>query len=443
MASEEGSVDNHELAAPPGPVPGSERITSVDTLRGVAVLGILVMNIYAFAMPAAAYGNPLLMGGTEWYNLATWYVTHIVFDQKFMTIFSMLFGGGLVIMWQRTRSKDTEFGRIYFRRQLWLLLIGIAHAYLIWFGDILFLYAIIGMIAYFFRRIEPRNLIILGIMLLTVGPVLSLSGGAYLEQLERQSAEIAADLDAGEAITSRDRATRDKWASFATFLSPSTDNLQDEVRVHRGDYAGIVKHHAPRLLELHLSAPYNPAFWRIAGLMLIGMALMKAGILAGKPDARLYRMMALCGYGLGLPVTIASSAIATTARWDGVFLYGVGSLPNYVGSILVALGHIATVMLIVKAGIAARLVARFAAVGRMALTNYLMHSVVMTTLFYGYGLGLYGHIPRAAQMLFVAGMLGFQLWLSPIWLDKFRFGPAEWLWRSLTYWTRQPMWRRG
>ena len=118
---------------------------------------------------------------------------------------------------------------------------------------------------------------------------------------------------------------------------------------------------------------------------------------------------------------------------------GVGGIPNYYGSILVGLGHVALVMSVIKSGALQRLIAKSAAVGRMALTNYLMHSLVMTTIFYGYGFGLYGQVPRIWQMAFVAAMLGFQLWFSTYWLERYRFGPAEWLWRSLTYLRLQPL----
>ena len=150
---EEISADQGgEMANSGTPVAGAQRITAIDTLRGVAVLGILVMNIYGFAMPLPAYSNPLVMGGTEWYNLGTWFFTHVFFDQKFMTIFSLLFGGGTVLMWQRAQARGAKFGRIYFRRSFWLLLIGVVHGYLIWFGDILFHYALIGMFIYLFRK---------------------------------------------------------------------------------------------------------------------------------------------------------------------------------------------------------------------------------------------------------------------------------------------------
>ncbi|MEM9209275.1 MAG: DUF418 domain-containing protein, partial [Pseudomonadota bacterium] len=118
----------------PAPVSAGERLTAIDTLRGVAVLGILVMNIYAFAMPFPAYGNPLLMGGTEWYNIGTWYFTHVFFDLKFMAIFSMLFGAGIIIMWERAEARGAGFTSLHYRRQFWLLVFGALHGYLLWGG---------------------------------------------------------------------------------------------------------------------------------------------------------------------------------------------------------------------------------------------------------------------------------------------------------------------
>ena len=149
--------------------------------------------------------------------------------------------------------------------------------------------------------------------------------------------------------------------------------------------------------------------------------------------------MMLIGYGIGLPVMAYSSWLLHANQWDGLFMFQVGLTPNYFGSAFVAAGHIGLVMTLVQSGALSSLLDRFAAVGRMAFTNYLMHSIVMTTVFYGYGLNLYTEIPRIGQMGFVVALVGLQLLLSPWWLARFHFGPAEWLWRSLTYWRRQPM----
>lgn len=409
-----------------GPVSGRERFAAVDTLRGVAVLGILVMNIYAFAMPIQAYGNPLLMGGTEWYNLGTWFVTHVFFDQKFMTIFSMLFGGGMVIMWQRAEARSAPFGRIFYRRQLWLLVIGALHGYLVWFGDILVPYAVMGMLVFFFRRAGARRLVTIGVCLLMITPIMSILAAEGIDELRRQVAEVNSRLEVGVTVSEEELAAADEWAEMEVFVAPNAAALAGNVAAYRGSYADTLDARIPETIQTQTG---GLIFYgaRIAGLMLIGMGLVKSGTLVGIKDERHYKRMLLWGYGLGLPIGLLSSWSLWKAHWDGVFMFGVGMIPNYVGSVLVALGHVAAVMLLVKKGYAAALMARFSAVGRMALTNYLLHSIVMTTIFYGYGLGLYGYIPRAAQMLFVLGMICFQLWLSPLWLERFRFGPAEWL----------------
>jgi uncharacterized protein len=152
-----------------------------------------------------------------------------------------------------------------------------------------------------------------------------------------------------------------------------------------------------------------------------------------------YRKLMLAGYGLGFPLVLWSAYDLSAHAWDAMYMFKLGGMWNYVGSILVSLGHIAVFMMIIKSGALNDLLQRFTALGRMALTNYLMHSVILTTLFYGYGLGLYGAVPRFWQIGFVVAVVAFQLWFSPFWLRKYRFGPVEWLWRSLTYWKRQPM----
>jgi uncharacterized protein len=177
----------------------------------------------------------------------------------------------------------------------------------------------------------------------------------------------------------------------------------------------------------------------VACLMLLGMALMKLRVLSAERSIAFYRKMMLAGYGIGLPIMLYSIYFVTAHQWDHIFMFRIGMLPNYIGSIFVAMGHIAVVMLIVKTGVLMKLMQRFAAVGRMAFTNYLLHSIILTTVFYGYGFGLYGQIPRLWQMAFVVAVIGLQMIVSPLWLRHYRFGPAEWFWRSLTYWRLQPM----
>ena len=426
----------------PAPVSAGERIDALDTLRGVAVLGILVMNIYAFAMPFAAYTNPLVMGGQEWYNLGTWFVTHILFDQKFMSLFSMLFGGGLVLMWERSEARGTPLAGVYYRRMFWLLVIGALHAYFIWFGDILFSYAALGMLIYPLRRRSPRALIIIACLLLPVAPLINHGAYYYMSDLKERGQDIAELRDAGETLSSEQQATLDEWQEIALFLVPTEASIRDDVEAHRGSYGDIFEHRLPLVAMMQSQGLFAFILWRVGGLMLLGMALMKLGILSGKRSPAFYHRLMMAGYGLGLPIMLYSCVDLYAHGFDSLYVMKQGGIANYIGSVLVAFGHIGLVMRIVQSGALSRLMRRFAAVGRMAFTHYLLHSLILTSVFYGYGLGLYGDVPRLAQMLFVLAVIGLQLFVSPLWLARFRFGPAEWVWRSLTYWGRQPMRRR-
>jgi len=436
MTDHTGDISALQDAAP---VAGTERLVAVDTLRGVAVLGILVMNIYGFAMPFVAYGNPLAYGGIEWYNLGTWFFTHILFDQKFMTIFSILFGAGLVMMMTRADARGSKYGGAWYRRNFWLLLIGAAHGYLLWMGDILYHYAFMGMLIYPMRNRSPRALIITGCVLLVFGMLMSFAGGTQMIKLQASSADIIQLQEAGVELTEEQTATLEQWDAMAMFMKPPEEQVAEDMAAYTGGYKGIFEHRLPTVQMMQTQALIGFIIWRVGGLMLIGMALMKLGILSGERSKAFYRKMLLIGYGLGLPIVLYSAWSLQAHQWDMTFMFRIGGQPNYVASILIALGHISLVMLIVKSGAVKRLMNRFAAVGRMAFTNYLMHSVILTTVFYGYGLGLYGRVPRAWQMAFVVAVLGFQLWMSPLWLKHFRFGPAEWIWRSLSYWRLQPM----
>ncbi len=414
-----------------GPVPDRERIETLDVLRGAGVLGILVMNVYAFAMPFMAYANPLIMGGAEPVNMATWFLTHILIDQKFMSIFSMLFGAGVFLMAERAAAGGADATRLFLRRQLWLLVIGLVHAYLIWFGDILTFYALIAPVVYLFRHAAPRALIAAACLALPVAVLTSYLGAIAVQDLEVRAQEISSRQAAGEVIGEQERETLDAWADARQVLLPGADELEADLAAHRGSYADVLHYRAAVVLWLQLEGLPFFVLWRAGGLMLLGMALLKLGVLSGDRTAGFYRGLTIGGYLLGLPLTIYSAVNAHAHAFDPIYMLKIGGIYNYVGSVFVALGHVGLVILIVRRGAMAKLTARLAAVGRMALTNYLMHSIVMTSLFYGYGLGLYGQIPRAGQMVFVAGLIGLQLTVSPWWLARFRFGPAEWLWRSL------------
>ncbi len=430
-------TDDARVAA--GPVTAGERFVSLDRLRGVAILGILVMNIYAFAMPFVAYMNPLRFGGTDVLNVGTWMFTHILFDQKFLSIFAMLFGAGLVLMTERAEARGANPRKFYFRRQFWLVVIGALHGYLIWFGDILFAYALIGMIVYRLRKWRPRSLIIAACLLLPVTLLLNFGNAAMTEQLMAKVAEIEALQAQGEELDEEQLEVLEDWEAQRAFALPTDEDVQKEIDAYRGSYLDAVVFRAPLVAMMQVFMVLFFGLWRISALMLIGMALMKLGVLTAERSAGFYLRFMVAFYTLGLPLTVFSAADLHAHAFDPLYVMRSGGIANYFGSMLVALGHIGFVMWLTKTGALRRLMDRFAAVGRMALTNYLAHSIVLTTVFYGYGLGLYGSVPRFWQMGFVFAVVGLQLLWSPWWLARYRFGPAEWLWRSLTYGQRQPM----
>ena len=422
-----------------GPITAAERLLSLDALRGVAVMGILVMNVYAFAMPLAAYYNPLIMGGTDALNMGTWFFTHLFFDQKFMSIFSMLYGAGVVMMMNRAAERGVSFTPVFYRRSAWLMVIGLLHGYFIWFGDILFHYALMGMVVFLFRKASPRKLITIACLLLPVTLLINYGSSFYLEELQADVAAIEEAQSQGATLDEDEREKLEEWRDVRPIFAPTGEDIAAEVTAYKGSYVDVLAHRAPFVAFMQVSGTLVFVVWRVGGLMLLGMALMKLGVLSGERNTRFYKRMTLFGYGVGLPLAVLSAVTLEGQQFDPLYVARYGGIPNYFGSILVAFGHIGAVMLVVKSGAFEAAVERFAAVGRTALSNYLAHSVVMTSLFYGYGMGLYGEVPRFEQQGFVVALIGLQLLLSPWWLKHFRFGPAEWLWRSLTYGQRQPM----
>lgn len=447
MLDSEPIVD--EPSAPrPEPVAANERVAAVDVLRGFALLGILAMNIVGFAWPDEAYGNPTRGGGFGGLDRVIWIFNHLFFEMKMMTLFSMLFGAGLVLMGERSDQKGASLRGVYYRRCLWLLVIGLIHSYLIWSGDILVMYAECGLIIYLFRRWRPRTLIPLGVVFLCVLVPILVAFAAAFDFLENTAKKAEAAEKAQQQPT-RFQAWiyHDVWKTkILPSLDPNSpknkEAFEKSIKIHQGGYAGIVKERAKQLIGSQTLGFFLFGFWLAGGRMLIGMGLMKLDVFSGRRSRRFYIGLMLLGYGIGLPLMVLDAYQLIRTDFSFRYMLHGGVFFNFFGSVLVALGHVGALMLIYQAGLLTWLTSRLAAVGRMALSNYLTHSIVCTTLFYGYGLGYFGHVNRTGLAGIVLVIWIAQLLISPIWLARFRFGPAEWLWRSLTYWRLQPMLRR-
>ncbi len=399
------------------PIAADQRIQSIDTLRGFALLGILVMNIQSFAMIEAAYFDPsrhMDLDGVNWW---VWAVSHALADSKFMSIFSMLFGAGIIVLTERREAAGQAVWGLHLRRNLWLLAFGLMHACLIWYGDILVTYALCALLVFWFRNFSVCWLLVLGGLVLCVAPLLGLLAGADI---------------ASAPAPIRDEIVR----GFA----PSKAHVVYEIAAYRSNWVDALRVRLMTLQGMYTEALPFYLVWRAGGLMLIGMALFKAGVLSASRSAAFYNRLILGGFIIGLPLVVLSVVQNAAAEWHPLFsLLGVGSLYNYVGSLGMAAAYIGVVMRLAQSGVWGAMQRRLAAVGRMAFTNYIAQSLICTFVFYGFGLGLFGSVERWGQVLIVLGVWALQLIISPLWLARYRFGPLEWLWRSLTYFKRQPM----
>ncbi len=398
------------------PVSYRERIVSLDMLRGVALLGILPMNIQSYAMISAAYMNPMAYGDLHGANLAVWLLSHVLADEKFMTIFSLLFGAGILLMTSRAESRGRRSGVLHYRRMAWLVLFGMAHAYLLWSGDILYTYGLCGMVAYPFRKCRPRTLLIVGLACSLVTPAFMTLAGATMPYWQQGADELKEDL----------------WM-------PTPQHTAEETAGYRGGWLAEMGPRVEDAIAMETQFFLLWASWRVLGLMLWGMALLKVGALSAEWPAQRYRNLIALALLVGIPLISSGTYRDFKSGWDFRESFFYGMHWNWWGSYLVSGGWIGAVMLLRQSGAVPAMMSRLAAVGRMAFSNYILHSVLCTFIFYGHGLGLFGSVSRVGQAAVVLGVWALQLWLSPIWLRRFQFGPLEWLWRSLTYWQRQPM----
>jgi len=401
---------------PPAPVSLNERIASLDVLRGVAILGILIMNIQAYAMIGAAYLNPSAYGDLSGLNGLVWRLSHVLADTKFITIFSMLFGAGIVLMSDRVVAQGGKPGGRHLRRMLGLLVIGLMHAYLLWSGDILVVYALCGFLAFLFRNKKPRTLLVVGLVFIAVPSGLYMFFGMSMPYWP---------ADAIQGIME--------------FWAPTADAVAVEMAAFRSSWPEQMEYRVQTSLFFHTLVFLIWTGWRSLGVMLLGMALFKWGVFSAQRTTKLYATLIAVGFLVGYPLVIYGMERNFAADWAIEYSFYFGPQFNYWGSILVAVAYVSLVMLLCKSDSLLGVRRVFATVGRMALSNYLMQTLICTTIFYSQGFGLFGQVERRFQILIVFGVWAFLIVFSVIWMRHFRFGPVEWLWRSMTYGKLQPM----
>ncbi|WP_434404851.1 DUF418 domain-containing protein [Sphingobium sp. DN12] len=398
----------------------SPRIPAMDVLRGCAVMGILWMNITAFALPQNAYFNPVAAGPMSAGDIAFWASSLILVDGKMRGLFSLLFGASMLLLIDREEMAGRDGTRTQLVRGGWLLAIGLLHHILLWWGDILVTYAVVGTIALLFAQKEPLALVKWAFLAFLIHFLIC---GAFIASLYGWAHAAAAP---GAAA-----ATREGLDSFLAGLSdPSSPIIQQDIAIYTGSFGGIVRH--------HLTGFVGDWLWTFLftgldtlGFMLLGMAMLKGGFLIGRWPADQYRRTARHCFLIGLVPMIGLTIWVVASGFAPLTAFSTALLWSFPFRIPLAVGWAALILWLLARHRDHWLVGRIAATGRMALSNYLGTSLIMTAIFYGWGLGLFGQVRPATFPLFlIAAWAVMLLWSKP-WLDRFAMGPAEWVWRSL------------
>ncbi len=421
------------------PTAQSERIIILDSLRGIAILGILLMNIPSFGLGA----DPFINSETG-INFTTWHFIKLIPDGTQRALFSMLFGAG-IILFVRSAQKKTEGIKpadYFFRRQLWLLVFSLFDVFiLLWPGDILLDYALWGMVLFTFRNLSPKALLIA-------------AGICLLLMLVRENRDFYKDkkmIAKGEAIAAIDTTQtkltpkqKEELGAMTSFKEKSSlEKRKERVQLNifntgKGDYADLYEVRTNRYVNDLVQYVFFE-LWDVLLFMFLGMAFFKMGILTGEAPSKVYWWMLIVGLGVGIFLSYLYLQPYIQYQNNRFEYTKTVSIQYYqLERVLRSLGLFGAIMLLYKSGIFKWLFALLRPVGQMAFTNYLMQSILCGLFFYSVGLGMYGKLERH-QIYYVVGAVWLlQIIYSHIWLRYFRFGPFEWAWRSLTYWKVQP-----
>lgn len=404
------------------PLAPAERLTTLDVLRGFALLGILLMNMEGMVGPLITSGtglDPALTGADRWADA----LIYLFVQGKFFTLFSLLFGMGFAVMSQRAQDAQRPFAGLYWRRSLTLLAIGLVHALLIWSGDILVTYALLSMLLLAFREVSGRWLVWLAIASF-LAPLGLMMGMGVMGTLMQSTPELAAAWK--EAMSGQDKMIAEMLEGQRQAFGSGT---YWQATLQRAKDLGF------SLMNLMMVGPL------VFGMFLLGSWFVKSGAIA-QPQTRprLFRNLRWLALPAGLAlVSISFTLHPTQSPTEFSITASTAFCLSMLGGALMCLGYMGWVVRALQSPAWRNALAWLAPAGRMALTNYLLQSLVCTLVFYGYGLGYFEQLPRAWQIPFALALFGVQLLLSRWWLQCFRFGPLEWLWRSVTYAKPQKM----
>jgi uncharacterized protein len=414
------------------PIKSAERINSLDVIRGIALLGILLMNINGMGLPFA-YSDPTIAGGADGLNLKVWIANSMFFEGTMRGLFTLLFGAGVILLTSRLEKNDAGIttADIYYRRILWLLLFGIINVYvLLWNGDILYPYAIFGLMLFPFRNANFKKLLLVAGILISIGILWDISDYHNKLHIQKEGTEIQVLKEKGNVLSKEQEKTLGEWEKIKT--KHTQEEVNKEIEKMHQSYFKVMMAKVESNQFMQTWFPYRIWPWDILSFMLIGMAFFKLRIFHGERTRLFYLIMMITGYLVGLSVNYYETRLVIDSNFDAVVM-SKADQTYQIGRLFTTMGHVGLFMLFIQSGILRFLQKSLAAVGKMALSNYLTHSIVTSIIFYGDGFSMYGKLERFELYYIVAGIWIFQLIVSPIWLKHFLYGPAEWIWRSLTY----------
>lgn len=396
----------------------TERLASIDTIRGVALMGLLTMNLVGMSMPLGAYLSPEAFRTNDALNLPIFSIFFVFADQKFMGMFSLLFGASMLLLIDRLKAKGKPSLGVHYRRNSVLLLIGLAHALYLWEGDVLFIYGVCALLLYPLHRSSPWVLAFIAALLIAAA---SQTAGSFADKIPSYSVE--------------------EIALAEDFLRPSVSTVAQIKQNYSGSYQeifnarlGLDKESSEPIAQIELLILLS-TFYRALGMMCLGMALFKIGYLQGDFASTVYKQAMTIGFAVGLPLAIFAWFLGQQSSWAVAVYFGPwGIMPiSILSSVALVIAYVSGIVLVCRSQWAPKLQTKIQALGKTALSNYLLQSLLGTSVMYGYGLGMWGEVARWQLCLLMFVIWGLQLFWSSWWLTYFRQGPVEYLWRCVTY----------
>lgn len=407
------------------------RIESLDVLRGFALLGILLLNILGFGLVSASYSNP----GFDLVNATTldvnvWAGIELFGEGAMRCLFSILFGAGVILF---TTGSSGKSAALHYRRTFLLLLFGLFDAYvLLWNGDILTTYAVAGFMLYPLRNFQPKTLFgIAGALIVLIS--LLYAGTGYGLGQARSAAQVVAASEQPASLNPGLIQSANQWKEFVADFEFDEEAVAQELAQRRGSYGSAFDWNVNKVNEMLFFVMPLILLWDALAMMILGMALYKVKVLQGGRSTSFYLRLLLVGFAVGLTVNGYEVSRALTSGFDLMTTFGQMQPTYQIGRLGMALGYIGLIVWFCQQGQLSVCRRALAAVGRMALTNYLMQSLICAIIFSGLGFSLVGEFSRAGLYPIVLLIWLFQLLFSRWWLHRFKLGPVEWLWRSMTY----------